>query len=106
MQPSGRFGALNIQADDSISHFQEKPVGDGSWVNGGFFVCEPEAFEYIPDGENAVWEKEPLMKLAAEGKLNAYKHAGFWKPMDTLKDKLELNALWDSGKAPWKVWED
>ena len=106
VQPSGRFGALNIQADDSISHFQEKPVGDGSWVNGGFFVCEPEAFEYIPDGENAVWEKEPLMKLAEAGKLNAYKHAGFWKPMDTLKDKLELNALWDSGKAPWKVWED
>ena len=106
VQPSGRFGALNIQADDSISHFQEKPVGDGSWVNGGFFVCEPEAFNYIPEGENAIWEKEPLMKLAAEGKLNAYKHAGFWKPMDTLKDKLELNALWDSGKAPWKVWED
>lgn len=106
VQPSGRFGALNIQADNSISHFQEKPVGDGSWVNGGFFVCEPEAFDYIPEGENAVWEKEPLMKLAAAGKLNAYKHAGFWKPMDTLKDKLELNELWDGGKAPWKVWEE
>lgn len=106
VQPSGRFGALNIQADNSISHFQEKPVGDGSWVNGGFFVCEPEAFDYIPEGENAIWEKEPLMKLAAAGKLNAYKHAGFWKPMDTLKDKLELNELWDGGKAPWKVWEE
>lgn len=106
VQPSGRFGALNIQADNSISHFQEKPVGDGSWVNGGFFVCEPEAFDFIPDGENAIWEKEPLTKLAAAGKLNAYKHAGFWKPMDTLKDKLDLNDLWNDGKAPWKVWED
>jgi len=104
VQPSGRFGALNVEADGRISHFQEKPVGDGAWVNGGFFVCEPEAFNYIPDGENAVWEREPLINLAAVGQLNAYKHSGFWQPMDTLRDKLALNDLWSAKAAPWKVW--
>ncbi|MBO5011740.1 MAG: glucose-1-phosphate cytidylyltransferase [Elusimicrobiaceae bacterium] len=106
VQPSGRFGALDIRPDNAITQFQEKPVGDGAWVNGGFFVCEPKVFDYIPDGEQAVWEKEPLMKLAKDGQLNAYKHKGFWHPMDTLKDKIELNGKWDSGTAPWKVWND
>ena len=81
-------------------------IGGGAWVNGGFFVCEPGVFDYIPDGENAIWEREPLMRLAREGQLNAYKHSGFWHPMDTLKDKLELNDLWAKRQAPWKVWSD
>ena len=106
VQPTGRFGAINIQADNSISRFQEKPVGDGAWVNGGFFVCQPKAFDYIADGENVTWEKEPLCSLAQAGQLGAYKHNGFWHPMDTLRDKMELNELWAAGKAPWKVWED
>ena len=105
VQPSGRFGALNIEADGTISHFQEKPVGDGSWINGGFFVCQPEAFDYIAEGPNVTWEREPLMNLARDGQLNAYKHKGFWHPMDTLRDKIELNELWASGKAPWAKWD-
>lgn len=106
VQPTGRFGALNIEPSGTISRFQEKPVGDGAWVNGGFFVCEPKAFDYIPDGDNIMWEREPLTQLAKEGQLNAYKHYGFWHPMDTLRDKIELNEQWTAGKAPWKVWEE
>ena len=106
VQPSGRFGALNVETDGRISHFQEKPVGDGAWVNGGFFVCQPEVFDYIADGKDVIWEKEPMVKLASDGQLNAYKHGGFWRPMDTLKDKLDLNELWSKGNAPWKVWKD
>lgn len=106
VQPSGRFGALNIEGDGTISHFQEKPIGDGSWVNGGFFVCSPQVFDYIPDGEDVIWERTPLMSLAKDGQLNAFKHKGFWHPMDTLKDKIELNELWETRQAPWKVWED
>ena len=106
VQPTGRFGALNIEPSGTISRFQEKPVGDGAWVNGGFFVCEPKAFDYIPDGDNVIWEREPLTQLAKEGQLNAYKHYGFWHPMDTLRDKIELNEQWTAGKAPWKVWEE
>ena len=105
VQPTGRFGALNIEPSGTISRFQEKPVGDGAWVNGGFFVCEPKAFDYIPDGDNIAWEREPLTQLAKEGQLNAYKHYGFWHPMDTLRDKIELNEQWSAGKALWKVWE-
>lgn len=105
VQPTGRFGALNIEPSGTISRFQEKPVGDGAWVNGGFFVCEPKAFDYIPDGDNVIWEREPLTQLAKEGQLNAYKHYGFWHPMDTLRDKIELNEQWSAGKALWKVWE-
>ena len=106
VQPTGRFGAINIQADNSISRFQEKPVGDGAWVNGGFFVCQPEVMNYIDEGDGVVFEKKPLETLAAQGQLHAYKHTGFWQPMDTMKDKNMLTALWEQNKAPWKVWKD
>lgn len=100
--PSGKFGALDIDGD-LISSFKEKPKGDGNWINGGFFVLEPSVFDLI-NGDSTIWEREPLEKLTSEGELAAYKHGGFWKPMDTLKDKIDLNAMWDSGKAPWKLW--
>jgi glucose-1-phosphate cytidylyltransferase len=102
-QPEGRFGALDIGENSIVKAFQEKPKGDGAWVNAGFFVCEPKVFDYI-EGDSTVFEKEPLQKLAEDGELYAFKHKGFWKPMDTLRDKLELQKLWDSGKAPWKIW--
>ena len=105
VQPSGRFGALNIEQSGEISHFQEKPVGDGAWVNGGFFVLEPEIFDYIENNDSVTWEQEPMKKLALDGQLNAYKHDGFWRPMDTMRDKEELVSLWESGKAPWKKWQ-
>lgn len=104
VQPSGRFGALNIESDSAVSNFIEKPVGDGGWINGGFFVFEPEIFKYLKD-DTTVLEKEPLETLANQYQLDAYKHKGFWKPMDTLRDKIELEKLWESGKAPWKVWK-
>ena len=105
VQPSGRFGAIDILEDNTICQFQEKPVGDGNWINGGFFVCENKAFDYITENDSsAIWERAPLQNLAKQGQLNAYKHSGFWHPMDMLKDKLELNELWDKNKAPWKVW--
>lgn len=102
-QPEGRFGSLVIGDHDKVLAFQEKPKGDGAWVNAGFFVCEPKIFEYIENDET-VFEKEPLENLTKDGEVFAYKHYGFWKPMDTLRDKLELQRLWDSGKAPWKIW--
>lgn len=104
VQPSGRFGALNIERDGEISHFQEKPVGDGAWINGGFFVLEPGIFDYIADGDKVTWEQEPMKNLASDGQLNAYKHNGFWRPMDTKRDKDDLNELWEADKAPWKTW--
>ena len=103
IQPPGRYGALEINKDKSISKFMEKPKGDGSWMNGGFFVCQPEVFDYI-DGDQTIFEQEPLMNLAKDKKLFAYHHEGFWACMDTLRDKQMLCDLWDSGKAPWKVW--
>ncbi|MGA0334068.1 MAG: glucose-1-phosphate cytidylyltransferase [Kiritimatiellia bacterium] len=102
VQPSGRCGALGLDGD-SVHNFQEKPQGDGAWINGGFFVLEPDVFEYI-EGDSTIWERGPMEKLAAEGQMAAYKHQGFWQPMDTLRDKQKLEELWDSGKAPWKVW--
>ncbi len=102
VQPSGRFGLVTIQSDGSISSFKEKPRGDREWINGGFFVCEKEIFDYI-DGDSTIWEREPLEHIANDGKLFAYKHDGFWQPMDTLRDKNELEKLWETGKAPWKV---
>jgi glucose-1-phosphate cytidylyltransferase len=104
--PSGKFGALEIAGDDSIASFFEKPQGDGSWVNGGFFVLEPGVFNYISDGDSTVFERQPLEHLSRDGQLQSYKHTGFWKPMDTLREKLELQGLWDSGKAPWKIWHE
>ena len=102
MQPPGRFGALQI-VNQRVTTFQEKPVGDGSWVNGGFFVCSPKVFDYI-EGDKTIWEREPLERLASEGQLSTYLHHGFWQPVDTLRDKNHLESLWDKGSAPWKVW--
>jgi glucose-1-phosphate cytidylyltransferase len=105
VQQAGRFGALNITGADEIKSFFEKPKGDRAWVSGGFFVLEPQIFEYIKD-DSTVWEKEPLENLAKNNQLNAYKHMGFWKCMDTVRDKIELEQLWDVDNAPWKVWKD
>jgi glucose-1-phosphate cytidylyltransferase len=105
VQPAGRFGALKLDDDNKILSFQEKLKGDGSWINGGFFVVEPGAFDYIGDGPDEVWERNPLESLARDGQLMAYRHHGFWKPMDTIRDKIELEALWDSGDPPWMRWK-
>ncbi|MCO5948257.1 glucose-1-phosphate cytidylyltransferase [Mucilaginibacter flavidus] len=103
VQPSGRFGALNISGDQSVHSFMEKPKGDGSWINGGFFVCEPAVFDYI-EGDHTLWEQEPMEKLASDSQLMSFKHEGFWKPMDTLRDKQELEGDWSNNKAKWKNW--
>lgn len=103
IQTTGKFGALQINSNMQVEHFKEKPKGDGNWINGGFFVCEPKVFDYI-EGDETIWERNPLEKIADEGQLVAFKHEGFWKPMDTLKDKMDLNELWNLGKADWKVW--
>ncbi|MBN2183171.1 MAG: glucose-1-phosphate cytidylyltransferase [Sedimentisphaerales bacterium] len=103
IQPPGRYGALNIEGD-LIRQFHEKPKGDGAWVNGGFFVLEPEVIDYVRD-DNTIWEREPLERLAAKGQLCAFKHRGFWLAMDTMRDKVRLEELWANGKAPWKVWD-
>lgn len=103
VQPPGRFGALNL-AGQTITGFQEKPVGDGGWINGGFFVCSPSVLEHI-EGDGTIWERGPLEMLASQGELGAYFHHGFWQPMDTLRDKLHLEELWGSGKAAWKLWK-
>ena len=104
-QPDGRFGALEISDQDQVLQFKEKPKGDGSWINAGFFVCEPEVFDYIDDDESTVFEQEPLMRLAQNGEIFTYKHHGFWMPMDTLRDKNKLNEMWRENKAEWKIWE-
>ena len=105
VQPGGRFGALIFDADTGdLREFKEKPKSEGGWINGGFFVCEPEVFDYIEDGTEAVFEKKPLEKLAQDNKMNCYKHSGFWKCMDTLNDKKALNSMWENGEAKWKTW--
>ncbi|MBR4356069.1 MAG: glucose-1-phosphate cytidylyltransferase [Elusimicrobiaceae bacterium] len=106
VKPSGRFGALVIDGKNTITSFMEKPKGDGAWINGGFFVCQPEVMNYIGNGDDVIFERTPLETLAREGQLHAYKHDGFWQPMDTLKDKHQLTDLWESGQAPWKKWEN
>ncbi|RZJ95383.1 MAG: glucose-1-phosphate cytidylyltransferase [Hymenobacter sp.] len=103
VQPSGRFGALNLGEHDEVNSFAEKPKGDGAWINGGFFVCEPGVMQYIDD-HATIWEREPLERIAAGNQLQAYKHDGFWKPMDTLRDKVELDGDWQKGHARWKTW--
>lgn len=103
-QPDGRFGALKIDDNNQVLEFQEKPKGDGSWINAGFFVCEPKVFDYITEGDGTVFEQTPLKNLAKDGEIFTYKHNGFWMPMDTLRDKMKLNEMWESKKAPWKVW--
>lgn len=102
IQPPGRYGALNIQGN-AVHNFQEKPAGDGAWINGGFFVLEPSIFDYIK-GDLTSWESEPLQQLAAENQLTAYQHHGFWQAMDTLRDKMHLEDLWSSHNPPWRVW--
>lgn len=103
VQPSARFGALDVNDANQVNSFLEKPKGDGAWINGGFFVCQPEVFNYIEDDDTS-WERYPLETLAAEGELMAFQHTGFWKPMDTLRDKLELETAWNTGTADWKIW--
>jgi glucose-1-phosphate cytidylyltransferase len=103
VQPPGRYGSLAIASDDRVTDFHEKPQGDGGWINGGYFVLSPLVLERI-DGDHTYWEREPLETLAADGALHAYKHDGFWQPLDTLRDKNYLESLWASGKAPWKRW--
>ena len=105
VQPSGRFGALEFNHDNGVSSFMEKPTGDGAWINGGFFVLEPSIFDYINDGDTTIWERKPLERLTQENQLSAFKHTGFWRPMDTLRDKMELNDYWNSDNAAWKLWK-
>jgi len=104
VQPPGRFGAFTMAAGENrIEHFHEKPEGDGAWVNGGFFVLDPAVLDYI-DGDSSVWERDPMERLARDGQLFAFKHDGFWQPMDTLRDRMYLDGLWTSAEAPWKIW--
>jgi glucose-1-phosphate cytidylyltransferase len=104
VQPPGRFGAISLgESQTKIGSFHEKPGGDGAWISGGYFVLEPEVIDLIAD-DSTVWEQEPLSKLAQMEQLSAFKHKGFWQPMDTLKDKNYLEGLWESGQAPWKAW--
>ena len=103
IQPPGRYGALDLD-DSVVSSFQEKPAGDGAWINGGFFVLEPSVFDLL-EGDNTSFESTPLMRLAKEQSLHAYQHKGFWQAMDTLRDKNQLEDLWNTGHPPWKVWE-
>lgn len=102
VRPPSRFGSLILERDQVVA-FQEKPQTEGGWINGGFFVLDPKVFDYI-GGDSAVWESEPLTRLAKDNQLMAFKHEGFWHPMDTVREKTLLESLWDSGKAPWKVW--
>ncbi|MDO9264990.1 MAG: glucose-1-phosphate cytidylyltransferase [Desulfosalsimonadaceae bacterium] len=105
IQPEGRFGSVDSNSDGLIETFYEKPKGDGAWINGGFFVCQPEVFDYIADGDSIMFERSPLETLARDRQLYAYKHHGFWKCMDTLRDKMYLNQLWEQNQARWKIWE-
>lgn len=102
-QPTGKFGALDIDTTSHVRHFMEKPRGDGRWVNGGFFVLSPKIEKYLKD-DTTIWEREPLEELAREGQVSAFQHQGFWQPMDTIHDRQALEELWASGNAPWKVW--
>lgn len=102
VQPPGRFGALQLEGD-KVARFHEKPHGDGAWINGGFFVLSPRVLGHV-DGDHVLWEREPLERLASDGELHAFRHSGFWHPMDTLRDKNYLEDLWNRGCAPWKRW--
>lgn len=104
VQPPGRYGALDIENTGRVASFKEKPTGDGAWINGGFFVLEPSVIHRITDGDQTIWERGPLESLAADGELYSYQHHGFWRPMDTLRDRTELESLWQQSDAPWKTW--
>lgn len=106
VQPEGRYGTITSGTDGKISDFVEKPKGDGAWISAGFFVLQPEVFDYIQEGDATIFERDPLETLAQNGELYAYRHEGFWKCMDTLRDKLQLQAMWDEGNTPWKIWEE
>ena len=103
VQPPGRYGALELSCDKAVMRFKEKPGGDGAWINGGFFVLNRDVVKLIHQ-DSTIWEREPMESLAQTGELMAFKHHGFWQPMDTLRDKKQLETLWQSGNAPWKVW--
>lgn len=103
VQPPGRYGALDVDGKQVVA-FQEKPVGDGGWINGGFFVLEPAVFDYL-EGDDTSWEVEPLRRLVRDKQLSAYAHNGFWQAMDTLRDRVALEEMWQSGRAPWKCWD-
>jgi glucose-1-phosphate cytidylyltransferase len=104
VQPGGRFGVLNFDENDQLVEFIEKPKGEAGWINGGFFVCQPEVFNYLKDGDKTIFERNPLETLTNENQVNCYKHKGFWKCMDTLADKKNLVKMWESGEAQWKTW--
>jgi len=103
VQPESRFGVLDINSKHEVKSFMEKPKGESGWINGGFFVCEPNVFDFI-EGDATTWEREPLEHIAKQNQLAAFKHEGFWKPMDSLKDKNDLNKFWDTNTAEWKIW--
>lgn len=103
VQPTGRFGRLEIGGDNNVKSFVEKPIGEDGWINGGFFVLSPRVFDLI-ENDQTIWEREPLEKLADNNELKAWRHDGFWQPMDTLRDKVHLESLWNSSACPWKVW--
>ena len=105
VQPDGKFGVMDIEHDSRVSYFMEKPKGDSNWVNSGFFVCEPGIFQYITKGDKTVFERAPLERLAKDGELFAYKHDGFWKCMDTVRDKKQLSEMWATNQAKWKIWK-
>ena len=105
IQPEGRFGALDIDKNLKVNKFTEKPKGDGNWINGGYFVCDPDVLDYITEGDHSIFEQKPLESLAIKNLLYTYKHNGFWMPMDTLKDKNQLNKMWLENLAPWKIWK-
>ncbi len=104
VQPAGKFGTLNIGGDERVTSFREKVRGDGNWINGGFFVLEPGVFDYLRGGDQTTFEREPLEALAADGELCAYRHNGFWHPMDTMRDKVALDEMWAEEECPWRVW--
>jgi len=106
IQPEARFGNLDIDENENIKKFMEKPKNEAGWINGGFFVCESKVFDYISEDEECIFEQEPLQSLALDGEMAAFKHKGFWQPMDTLRDNQKLNKLWKENKAPWKVWDN
>ena len=104
IQPEARFGNLDIDTNNTIKQFIEKPKSESGWINGGFFVCEPKIFDYLNENENCIFEQKPLQQLALDNEMVAFKHDGFWQPMDTLRDNQKLNKLWKENKAPWKKW--
>ena len=104
VQPEARFGNLDLGDNEKIIHFMEKPKTEAGWVSGGFFICEPRVFDFLTEDEDCIFEQKPLQQMAEEGLMYAYKHAGFWHPMDTLRDNRKLNRLWKENRAPWKVW--